>query len=233
MTRKIDSARMGRSDQGWLKSLFHFSFADYHNPENVRFGKLRVINDDLVLDGTGFDWHPHRDMEIISYILNGAVTHGDSMGNENTIGRGDVQYMSAGTGVMHKEYNFSGETARFLQIWIFPDERSLKPQYGDHRFTREQRHNQWLHIVSSPEGQAPIRIHQDANIHVAELDAGQSLRFTVAPGRQAYLVQAEGEGQVNEHQLGTRDALESLEEDLTLTATTDSHYLIIEMEKPD
>ena len=119
MLTKIESKNMGNSNLGWLKSKFHFSFAEYYNPDNINFGVLRVINDDLVQPNTGFDTHPHRDMEIISYVVNGELTHGDSMGNKNTITRGHVQYMSAGTGVYHSEHNFGKDTLRLLQIWIF------------------------------------------------------------------------------------------------------------------
>ncbi|MFB0917501.1 MAG: pirin family protein, partial [Clostridiaceae bacterium] len=129
MIKRIDNTKMGRSNLGWLNSLFHFSFAEYYNPKNINFGVLRVVNDDLILSNTGFPTHPHRDMEIVSYVVNGALTHGDSMGNKNTITRGHVQYMSAGTGVTHSEYNYSDETARFLQIWILPDKRGHLPQY--------------------------------------------------------------------------------------------------------
>lgn len=119
MLRVVDSGNMGSSNLGWLRSKFHFSFAEYYNPHNIKFGVLRVINDDLVESNTGFDTHPHRNMEIISYVVNGELTHGDSMGNKNTITRGHVQYMSAGTGVYHSEHNLGKDELRFLQIWIF------------------------------------------------------------------------------------------------------------------
>ena len=231
MIRKIDNTRMGRSDLGWLKSLFHFSFADYYNPANINFGVLRVINDDLVQSGTGFGLHGHRDMEIISYVIDGDLTHGDNMGNNNTISRGHVQYMSAGTGVRHSEYNYSTGIARFLQIWIVPDERNLKPNYGDMRFTADQRHNQWLQVVSGQQSEAPIKIQQDASIYVAELDQGQAIDFTVAPGRQAYLVQIEGQSSINGETLVMRDALESVEENLQIKALEKSHFLVVEMAK--
>lgn len=231
MIRKIDHTKMGSSNLGWLRSLFHFSFAQYYNPSNMNFGVLRVINDDLIEAHEGFDMHPHRDMEIVSYVLDGALTHGDNMGNENTISRGHVQYMSAGTGVVHSEHNRADELARLLQIWIVPDQRGYKPQYGDHRFEAENRHNQWLQIVSSTKGTAPIKIHQDANINVLELGAGKTITFEVKTDRQAYLVLIEGKSLVNGVQLDMRDALESVEESLTLEAQEKSHYLVIEMRK--
>ena len=231
MIRKIDHTKMGRSNLGWLRSLFHFSFAEYYNPRNMNFGALRVINDDLIEGHTGFDTHPHRDMEIISYVVDGKLTHADSMGNENTIGRGEVQYMSAGTGVLHSEHNRQDELARLLQIWIMPDQRGYKPQYGDRRFEAKDRHNQWLHIVSSTSGTAPIKIHQDVNISVLELDAKKTISFEVKPGRQAYLVLIEGQSKINGLELTMRDALESVEENLSIEALENSHYLVIEMRK--
>ncbi len=125
MLRKIDNTKMGSSNLGWLKSKFHFSFAEYFNPDNMNFGVLRVINDDLVAPHTGFNLHPHADMEIISYVVEGELTHGDSMGNKSTITRGHVQYMSAGTGVYHSEHNLGENVLRFLQIWILPDRKRL------------------------------------------------------------------------------------------------------------
>ena len=125
---------MGRGIHGWLDSHFHFSFAEYYNPENINFGVLRVWNDDIVLPGTGFGTHPHDNMEIISYVLEGELSHADSMGNEQTLTRGQVQYMSAGTGITHSEYNHGEVPLRFFQIWIFADKRGYRPNYGDYRF---------------------------------------------------------------------------------------------------
>jgi redox-sensitive bicupin YhaK (pirin superfamily) len=231
MLRKLDNKNMGRADRGWLRSIFHFSFAEYYNPNNIHFGKLRVVNDDLVEPGTGFGLHPHRDMEIISYVVHGQLTHGDSMGNHNTISRGHVQYMSAGTGVFHSEHNFGEQTLRFLQIWIVPDKNGYTPNYGDYRFNWKDRKNKWLHMVSSKEGNAPIKINQDANIYALELDRDNEILFPVAQGRQAYLVQIEGRSAVNDIDLDTRDALEIIEEDVLIQAREISHFLVIEMKK--
>ncbi len=231
MLRRLESKDMGKSDLGWLKSIFHFSFSNYYNPDNMNFGVLRVINDDLVKSNTGFDTHPHKDMEIISYVIDGELTHGDSMGNKNSIGRGNVQYMSAGTGTYHSEHNFGNDTLRFLQIWILPSEKGLTPNYGDYRFKWEDRKNKWLQIVSSVEGNAPIKIYQDANIYVLELDKDKEIEFKVDEGRQAYLVQIEGSTQIDENVLKNRDALEIIEEDIIIKAKELSHVLIIEMKK--
>lgn len=231
MLRKIDNTKMGSSDLGWLKSKFHFSFAEYYNPSNINFGVLRVINDDLVKPGTGFDTHPHRDMEIISYVIDGELTHGDSMGNRRTLSRGHIQYMSAGRGVFHSEHNLGEETLRFLQIWIFPDKNGYEPNYGDYKFELKDRKNKWLNIVSSKEGNAPIKINQDANIFVLELDKDKEIEFKVGEGRQAYLVQIEGRADINNIILNKRDGLEIIEEDIKIKAIETSHFLVIEMKK--
>lgn len=231
MIRKIESENMGSGNHGWLKSKFHFSFADYYNPNNIQFGALRVINDDLVQPKTGFDTHPHRDMEIISYVIDGELTHGDSMGNKSTISRGHIQYMSAGTGVFHSEFNQGDSTLRFLQIWILPDRPGHKPQYGDVKFNWDDRKNQWLHMVSSVDGDAAIKINQDANIYSIELEQGKEIRFPVKEGRQGYLVQMEGSSNINGLTLSDRDGMEIVEEEITIHADETSHILLIEMKK--
>ena len=231
MLRKIDNEKMGSSDLGWLKSKFHFSFAEYYNPNNMGFGVLRVINDDLVNPHTGFDTHPHRDMEIISYVINGELTHGDSMGNKSTLKRGDVQYMSAGTGVYHSEHNLGEKLARFLQIWILPDKNGNKPNYGEYRFEWDERKNKWLHIVSSNEGEAIVKVNQDVNIFALELEENNEIDYSVEVGRQAYLVQIEGKSNINGITLKERDAMEIVEENIKIKAEELSHFLVVEMKK--
>ncbi|KNZ43503.1 pirin family protein [Acetobacterium bakii] len=233
MLKKIDSSKMGSSDHGWLRSKFHFSFAEYYNPQNMHFGKLRVLNDDLIDAQTGFEMHHHQDMEIISYVVGGELTHGDSMGNKSTLTRGHVQYVSAGTGVYHSEHNRGSNTARFLQIWILPNQENLKPNYGEYRFNWDDRKNKWLHMVSSTNGSAPIKINQDSNIYSLELAESKEIGFPVKSGRQAYLVQIEGTSNINGIELNDRDALEILEEDITIKSSKKSHILIIEMKKPN
>ena len=233
MIRKINSETMGRGDHGWLRSLFHFSFADYYSADNINFGVLRVLNDDLVDRGTGFDLHPHRDMEIISYVVDGQLTHADSMGNKHTLTRGQVQYMSAGTGVFHSEHNHGSETLRFLQIWLVPDARGHKPNYGDHAFAWEDRKDKWLPIVSGSNKDVPIQVHQDVNLYVTELSPGKSLNLDVGHGRQAYVVQIEGAATINDEHLNQRDGLEVTETPLTITAEKSSHILVIEMARAE
>lgn len=233
MLRKIDHLKMGSSNLGWLKSKFHFSFADYYNPENMKFGVLRVINDDLVNPNTGFDTHTHRDMEIISYVVDGELTHGDSMGNKSTLKRGHVQYMSAGTGVYHSEHNFGESVLRFFQIWILPDKNGYKPNYGDYRFDWNERNNKWLNIVSNKNSSAPIKINQDVNIFVLQLDENNEIDFVVKEKRQAYLVQLEGKSDINGIALDERDAMEIVEENIYIKAETLSHFLVVEMKKDE
>jgi redox-sensitive bicupin YhaK (pirin superfamily) len=231
MLKKILSSQMGKSNLGWLKSQFHFSFAEYYNPDNINFGVLRVINDDLIEANKGFGTHPHKDMEIISYVIDGELSHGDSMGNHGIISRGNIQYMSAGTGVYHSEYNRGKEEVRLLQIWIFPDLRGYQPNYGDYNFDWDLRVNKWLPLVSSHRGNAQIKINQDANISVIHLEKGRETDFKVGLNRQAYLVQIEGTSKINNLELKSRDGLEIVEEDLNIFAVETSHLLIIEMKK--
>jgi len=229
MKRTIRENRFGRSDLGWLYSRFHFSFADYHNPENMRFGVLRVLNDDLVKAGGGFDMHGHRDMEIVSYVVDGELTHGDSMGNRRTLHRGHVQYMSAGTGIRHSEHNLGTSTLRFLQLWMYPDEKNLPSKYGDHLFGWNERVNTLLHMAG-PEGSgAPIALHQDASIYASCLEAGKELSYSVGTGRQAYLVNIEGTLQVSGDVLEARDAMEIIDEEVVFSTAEGAHFLFVEM----
>ncbi|MDR1503788.1 MAG: pirin family protein [Prevotella sp.] len=232
MIKYVDSRKMGRGIHGWLDSHFHFSFAEYCNPDNVRFGVLRVLNDDVVQSGEGFDTHPHRDMEIISYVIEGELSHRDSMGNAHILTRGQSQYMSAGTGVTHSEYNHGDGELRFAQIWFFPDKKGYKPNYGDYRFQLEDRNDKWLPIATSydnPLNDAPIKIHADINMYATILTKGKQLEFQVKSDRQAYLVLLEGSALVNGIHMNMRDGLEIVEESITITSVEDSHFLIIEM----
>lgn len=229
MIRHLENKNMGKSNLGWLKSSFHFSFAEYFNIDNMHFGPLRVLNDDLIEAGTGFDTHPHENMEIITYIVSGELTHGDSMGNKRTLSRGNMQYMSAGTGVYHSEHNLSDDMLRLLQIWIIPDKQGLKPQYGDFEFNFDDRRNNFLHMVSSMEGNAPIKINQDVNIYTLFLEEGKEIEFKVEDGRQVYLVQIEGNSIINNIKVNEKDALEIIEEDISIKSNRDSHFILIEV----
>jgi redox-sensitive bicupin YhaK (pirin superfamily) len=234
MLRHVDSKKMGHAVHSWLDTLHHFSFAGYYNPDNMNFGNLRVVNDDLVKPSKGFDIHPHRDMEIISYVVEGELTHGDSMGNKSTLKRGEVQYMSAGTGVFHSEHNFGEKTLRFLQIWILPDKENHKPDYGDYKFNWEDRENKWLAIASGDKkSKAPIKIHADMNVYAAEISKDKELKFEVKEGRQAYMVLIEGGAKIGKISLSQRDALEIVEEDIIVKTASKAHCIVFEMEKAE
>ncbi|PSC75914.1 pirin domain-containing [Micractinium conductrix] len=231
----------------WLVSRFHFSFADYYNPKNMNFGALRVLNDDLVKPRNGFGAHPHSNAEIFSYILSGELSHADSMGRVESLPRGCVQYMSAGTGVVHEEMNNGDATCRFLQVWMTPDARGHKPQYGSASYDKVDRHNQLLHLLGGT-GAVPagpnvkegkcIKLHQDANVFVSESDAGVQHSITLGAGRQVYLTCAEGSLTVGtgetETQLKEQDAAELVAAKtpgyITLTAGPEgAHFMLIEM----
>ncbi len=182
------AAERGHADHGWLRSFHSFSFADYHDPAHMGFGPLRVINEDRVQPGMGFGTHGHRDMEIVSYVLDGALEHKDSMGNGSVIRAGDVQRMSAGTGVEHSEFNPSAtETVHLYQIWLFPDERGHTPSYEDRSFDPAEKQDR-LRLVASQDGRADsLTIHQHADIYLANLSAGKEVSHELRPERHARL----------------------------------------------
>jgi redox-sensitive bicupin YhaK (pirin superfamily) len=235
MLKKLPKENMERSDLGWLESRFHFSFAEYYNPKNMNFGVLRVVNDDIIHPMSGFDTHRHRDMEIISYVVSGEISHRDSMGNTETLKRGEVQYLSAGDGISHSEHNWhKRQDLRLLQIWILPPRQGLDRLYGSYRFTEKDRKNKLLNIVSSQAGGAKIKLYQDVNFYVSELDAAKSLDFRVKDDRQIYFVQIEGTSSVNGIRLDYGDAMEIVDERLLqIDAVTNSHFLFIEMVRED
>jgi redox-sensitive bicupin YhaK (pirin superfamily) len=202
------SSERGFADHGWLKSFHTFSFAGYHDPRNMGFGALRVINEDRVAPGEGFGKHPHRDMEIISYVLDGELEHKDSMGTGSVIRPGDVQRMSAGTGVFHSEYNPSAKDGvHFLQIWIEPDELGIKPGYEQKFFGPEKKRGR-LCLLASPDGRdGSVRVHQDARLYAALVDDDEKVTHQLAPDRRAYVHVARGAATVNGQPLGPGDAL--------------------------
>ncbi len=233
MLKKLPKENMGTSNLGWLESRFHFSFAEYRNPNNINFGVLRVLNDDIVHPESGFDTHPHANMEIISYVVNGEITHKDSMGNSETLKRGEVQYLSAGDGIYHSEHNVhKSDDLRLLQIWIIPPKAGLPRLYGSKRYEEKDRINKFLNIVSSTNGTADIKIYQDINIYVSELEVDKSLEFEIKENRQVYFVQIEGSSNINEITLNAGDAMEIVDiEKIKIQALGNSHFLFIEMAK--
>ena len=233
MLKKLPKENMGTSNLGWLESRFHFSFAEYRNPNNINFGVLRVLNDDIVHPESGFDTHPHANMEIISYVVNGEITHKDSMGNSETLKRGEVQYLSAGDGIYHSEHNVhKTDDLRLLQIWIIPPKAGLPRLYGSKRFEENERKNKLLNIVSSTDGNADIKIYQDVIIYVSELEIKKSLDFEIKENRQVYFVQIEGSSNINEITLNAGDAMEIVDiKKIEIKALENSHFLFIEMAK--
>jgi len=203
----------GHAQHGWLDSFHSFSFASYYDPAHMGFGPLRVINEDRVQPGQGFGTHGHRDMEIISYVLEGGLAHQDSMGNGSVIKPGDVQRMSAGTGVMHSEFNASEkDPVHFLQIWIEPNQRGLKPSYEEKRFDEASKRGQWRLIASGDGRDGSVRIHQDADLFVTRLEAGEPLSREVAAGRRAYVHVIRGDARVNGTPLSAGDAMKFQDE---------------------
>jgi redox-sensitive bicupin YhaK (pirin superfamily) len=202
----------GHADHGWLNTYHTFSFADYHDPQHMRFRSLRVINDDTVAPGQGFGTHGHRDMEIISYVLSGALEHKDSMGNGRIIRPGEFQYMAAGSGVQHSEFNpLPDQSSHFLQIWILPDRRGHKPRYAEKSFNGEAV-GRWS-LVASPDGrEGSIRINQDAELWLAKLEPGDMVMHSLRAGRHAWLHVAEGGVKVNGQVLVAGDGAAALEE---------------------
>ena len=231
MIKLIKDKNLYHSTQfNWLHSRFHFSFAEYYNPNNINFGCLRVINDDIIQANSGFNSHPHKNMEIITYVIDGTITHKDSIGTEQQLGSGNIQYMSAGTGILHSEHNKHDKPMRLLQIWISPNKKNLTPQYGQQKFNKENKLNNFLHMVSNIDGGAPIKINQDINIYASILD--KNITFKVQKNRQVYLIVIDGDININNnHNAITHDGLTSIEEDINILPNIKSHLLILEMKK--
>ena len=220
----------GHAEHGWLDTYHTFSFADYYDPQWTGFRSLRVINDDLVMPGNGFGTHPHRDMEIITYVLSGALEHKDSMGNGRVIRAGEVQYMAAGTGVQHSEFNPSkDEAVHLLQIWIQPDRKGTTPRYAEKSLADAPAGT--LHLVASKTGRdGSISIQQDADLWLAKLDAGNDVKHNLAKGRHAWIHVAEGEVSLNGKKLSGGDAAAVSEERLVaLSAIKPSQVLLFDL----
>ncbi len=202
------SSERGHVDHGWLKATHSFSFGNYHNQDKIHFGKLRVLNDDIVAPSRGFGMHPHQDMEIITIPLSGALKHADNMGNEAVITTGEVQVMSAGTGVLHSEHNASDtEPVNLFQIWIFTDQNGHKPRYGQKFFSPEGRQGKWQLLVSSDGREDSLRIHQNAFISTINSDElAETLYQLKSPGNGIYFMVTEGAVIIEETELGKRDA---------------------------
>ena len=208
MTEIRRADERGYADHGWLRSYHSFSFADYFDPQHVEFGPLRVINEDRVVPGAGFGTHGHRDMEILSYVLDGELAHRDSTGTSSTIRPGDVQRMSAGRGVQHSEFNGShSQPVHFLQIWLLPDVTGIAPEYEERRFDEAEKRGR-LRLIASPQGDdASVRIHQDTRVYAGLFDGAERAAFDIAPGRRMYLHVARGNITANGEALSAGDAI--------------------------
>ncbi|HET9734658.1 MAG TPA: pirin family protein [Burkholderiales bacterium] len=232
MVTELRPAReRGHANHGWLESYHSFSFAEYHDPRHMGYGPLRVINEDRVAPGTGFGTHGHRDMEIISYVLEGALAHQDSMGNGSTIVPGDVQRMSAGSGVRHSEYNHDqAGTTHFLQIWIEPSVTGIAPSYEQKHFDAASKRGR-LRLIASPDGaEGSVRIHQDARVYAALLDGAERAVHRLAAGRRAYAHVARGSLTVQGERLGAGDALKLAQAgDITLEQGAQAEVLLFDL----
>jgi redox-sensitive bicupin YhaK (pirin superfamily) len=231
MTEIRRSNERGYADHGWLKSFHSFSFANYFDPEHVEYGPLRVINEDRVAPGQGFGTHGHRDMEIISYVLSGELAHKDSMGNGSTIRPGDVQRMSAGSGVMHSEFNPSKDNpVHFLQIWIQPDQQRIEPSYEEKRFSNEEKRGR-LRVIASPDrADGSVLIHQDARVYAGLFNGAEEAQLPVKSGRRLYVHVARGSITANDTKLMAGDALKLADATkLTLNGGQDAEVIVFDL----
>jgi len=225
------AAERGHAEHGWLDSWHTFSFGDYYEPQHMGFRSLRVINEDRVAAGKGFPTHPHRDMEILTYVLDGALEHKDSMGNGSVMRSGDVQRMTAGTGVAHSEFNGSRDTpVHFLQIWILPEARNLQPGYEQKNFTPAERQGKFKVVAARDGAGGAVVVHQDVKLLAGLFAEGEQENYALAPGRHAWLHVARGKARVNGVELSAGDALQvSDEPQLEVTGVNDAEVLLFDL----
>lgn len=221
----------GHFNHGWLETYHTFSFGDYQDPNHHQFRSLRVMNEDRVEPGKGFGTHPHRDMEIVTYVLEGALEHRDSLGNGAVLRPGEFQRMSAGTGITHSEFNPSDtEPVHLYQIWLFPERKGIEPGYEQKRFPEEQRHNRLRLVAARDAAEGSLRIHQDARIFLSTLEGGRQVRHAPAEGRHAWLQVLRGNVSLNGHTLQTGDgAAVSDEKLLTIEAAGDAEIMLFDL----
>lgn len=223
---------LGGAHHGWLDTRHHFSFADYYNPERMHWGQLRVWNDDTIAARSGFPPHPHRDMEIITYVRTGAITHEDNLGNRGRTAAGDVQVMSAGTGIAHSEMNEEDESTQIFQIWIMPDEKGLPPTWGTKPFPKGERSGSFITLASglANDSEDALTIRANARLVAATLTAGQSAEYHIAPGRKVYLVPASGQVDINGVVAKAGDGVAVSDERLlTVSAQQDSEIVLVDV----
>lgn len=217
----------------WLSTYYHFSFADYFDPKKMNYGPLRVFNDDTIQPATGFDFHPHRDMEIITYVIDGELEHQDSHGNHGIVGPGEIQVMTAGSGILHSEYNHSKERPlKLLQMWVIPDSKGLVPSWQQKKYSKEQRLGRLLQVVSplDSSGNGTLTIHQNASFYVSSLLHGTEISYELQSGRKAYVFVMDGEIEVNGIPLQTRDSARVEEEHkLVIRSTKQTDLILIDL----
>ncbi len=228
----IRSESRGGADHGWLKAKHTFSFAEYYDPERVHFGDLRVINEDRIAPGQGFGTHPHKDMEIVTYIIEGAIEHKDSMGNGTVIRAGEVQRMTAGTGVLHSEFNHSSDSElHLLQIWIIPEAKDLQPGYEQILFDRESKLNR-LRLIGSRDGRdGSMTIHQDVDLYASVLEKGEDVALDHVANRRIFVQVVSGDIVVNNEELSAGDGAAIAEADtVRISATSDAEFLLFNLQ---
>ncbi|HXV45304.1 MAG TPA: pirin family protein [Nitrososphaera sp.] len=233
MIKIIKSGEHYHNEEDWLSTYWHFSFAHYQDPSKMNFGPLRVFNDDIIQPGTGFGFHPHRDMEIVTYVIDGELEHKDNQGNQGVIRSGEIQRMTAGSGIMHSEYNHSKERPlRLLQMWLFANRRGLEPSWEQRRFDKAARSNKLLPVIvpeDVQDGQA-LHIHQDAAIYVSSLAPGSRVGHTLAKGRKAYVFVIEGSAKLNGNPMETRDAARiENESNFTIQAGEPAELILLDL----
>ncbi len=230
MIERRPFAKLGGANHGWLNAKHHFSFASYYDPAKMGWGPIRVWNDDTIAPGTGFPPHPHSDMEIVTYVREGAITHQDSMGNKGRTGAGDVQVMSAGSGVRHSEYNREDEPTTLFQIWIEPTSRGAAPSWGAKPFPKSERSGQFVTLASGfPDDADALPIRTDARVVGATLKAGETAEYPLGKTHHVYLVSAAGSIEVNGVRLDARDGAAITDEDvLRVTAVNDAEIVLVD-----
>ncbi len=222
---------LGAANHGWLDARHHFSFSGYHDPDRMNWGAIRVWNDDMIAPQSGFPPHPHADMEIITYVRSGAITHKDSLGNEGRTGAGDVQVMSAGSGIRHAEYNLENEPTTLFQIWIMPNRKGGSPSWGAKPFPKGNRSGAWQILASGfAEDDDALPIRTDARVLGATINAGESLSYDVGAGRHAYLVPATGQIEIDGQRANARDGVAITEGPITITAIEDAEIVLVDSE---
>ena len=232
MLQVIKSDEHYKGQYDWLTTYHHFSFGEYYNPEKMSFGPLRVFNDDTVQPGTGFDFHPHNNMEIVTYLIDGELEHRDNFGNHGIIRPGEIQRMSAGTGIMHAEYNHSKEKPlRLLQMWVLANKKNLKPSWEQQKFTKEQQLNKLLPVIvpENSGNSTALKIHQDTSFYLSTILPGNTIQHAISAERMAYVFVIEGEAKINGKTLQTRDAAMIQNESVSITAQKKTELILADL----